>query len=69
MVLWLPRPYLPVLLFLVVLHGLFVPLILLAPPPPPLGSVVPLISVIRHDLVFLLIPLDLVAPLIHMIPL
>ena len=38
-------------------------------PPPPLGSVVPLVLVIPHDLVFLLIPLDFVVSLVHMIPL
>ena len=70
---------------LVVSHGLVVPLALLAgspvsrrppwfvcsldPTSPPLGSVVPLVSVIPHDLVFPLISLDLVVPLVHMIPL
>ena len=72
-------------LLLVVSHRLVVPSALLAgspvsrrppwfvcsldPTSPPLGSVVPLVSVIPHDLVFPLISLDLVVPLAHMIPL
>lgn len=36
---------------------------------PRLVSVVPLVLLIPHDLVFLLIPLDLVVPLVHTIPL